>query len=680
MHAHTASDVRAPYGSVRLGFILYYDDLEVVNPLGAFHGRHKLGMSAQARHTHTHTRTHKQTHTRKHAHAHTHTRTRTPHPTPAPCTRTLHPAHPAPAPRVPAPDIHRTGMFYWALVNTPLETRMAFHNLHLMTVALCSDIDYYGIEQVVSGLPGDDSFGSAMTALDSGIHLRASSHEVAFLRGWCVCLSADFPAAGLCVGFKKSVSAHLFCRECYVNRKHAPYPAPSSFLDENAHLQCNACMRDQETYLQELIHFQTLRTQREKDKYLTSLGMNSFAGHAFTRVPHFDLTTMIPYDFMHVELEGSLKNELAAMLYHFIRHRPGWQFSLTALNARIQTYAWPGGYKPPTFTEGYLNKGTTAGLPKKGCHVHMTSGDMMTFARHSIDLMLPLVQDTTDPVWLCWVAHVRYVRLLLQQSLTSDEVVELDWLIYDHHTQFLACHGKRMFKPKNHFACHFPTDIRNHGPVRTYWCMRFEALNQLFKTFAKTGAFRNTVGRCADFWTMRMAMEREFGTRSNWGATKVVYGSNPHVYSRRDAEHAGDATARFNVIGQIFKWCLPESAAELRGVVWVSTLYHRGVHYTAGQSWFSFVTPEGHAMVAFIPAGHGIVMVGNDYYCVLHCYPNCHRSKDAYGRISITFASDFKPNRKLMRIQRLQNMVPLWPSRIETSADGTCHYRFVSLE
>ena len=56
-------------GSLRLAFILYYDDLEVVNPLGAFHGRHQLGM------------------------------------------------------------------FYWALVNIDASERMAFHNLHLMTVA-----------------------------------------------------------------------------------------------------------------------------------------------------------------------------------------------------------------------------------------------------------------------------------------------------------------------------------------------------------------------------------------------------------------------------------------------------------------------------------------------------------------------------------------------------------------
>ena len=54
---------------------------------------------------------------------------------------------------------------------------------------------------------------------------------------------------------------------------------------------------------------------------------------------------MIPYDFMHVELEGSLKNELAAMLYYFLRRRPSWKFTLKALNDRIREYAWPAGFR-----------------------------------------------------------------------------------------------------------------------------------------------------------------------------------------------------------------------------------------------------------------------------------------------------------------------------------------------
>ena len=89
---------------------------------------------------------------------------------------------------------------------------------------------------------------------------------------------------------------------------------------------------------------------------------------------------------MHVELEGSLKNELACLIYYFCRHRPGWGFTVEALNKRMREYAWPGGFAPPLFTKGELTKGTSQGQAKIGCHVHMTSGDMMVFARHSIGL------------------------------------------------------------------------------------------------------------------------------------------------------------------------------------------------------------------------------------------------------------------------------------------------------
>ena len=251
--------------------------------------------------------------------------------------------------------------------------------------------------------------------------------------------------------------------------------------------------------------------------------MNAFTGHAFTRVPHFSRCTMVPWDFMHVELEGTLKNELAAMLYYFLRHRPDWGFTLAKLNAALRKYSWPNGCSPPTFTMGYLDKGTQGNQCKKGCHVHMTSGDMLIFVRHSIDVLLPLIGNKSDPLWRCWLAHVKYVRLLLKHSLTHGEVVELDRLIYRRHTLFLKCkeYGKRLFKPKNHFASHFPRDILNLGPVRHYWCMRFEALNQLFKHYANTGSFHNTLFRCSDFWTMSMAMLRKSGAKSTWGQTSA---------------------------------------------------------------------------------------------------------------------------------------------------------------
>ena len=378
---------------------------------------------------------------------------------------------------------HKLGMFYWVLVNTAAEQRMAFQNIHLATVALVHDIDYYGINQIVSGLPGDSSFGSSMTALDRGIYVEGQ-----LVRGWLVCVAADYPAAGLLAGFKKSVSAHLFCRECDCDQADATYPCPNSFLEDNAELEQEHLLREAEEYQAQLAHYLSLKSAGDQKKYLASIGISTFTEHAFTRIPLFDLCTMIPYDFMHVELEGSLKNELAAMLYYFLRQRPTWKFTLKALNNRIREYAWPAGFRVPHFTEGYLEKGTKQKQCKTGCHVHMTSGDVMVFVRHSLDLLLPLIGDTSDPLWQCWIAHVKYVRILMRSSLSYDDVLELDRLIYSHHQLFLeACEGEygaRLFKPKNHFASHFPSNIMNFGPVRSYWCMRFEALNQLFKKYA----------------------------------------------------------------------------------------------------------------------------------------------------------------------------------------------------
>ena len=547
---------------------------------------------------------------------------------------------------------------------------MAFHNLHLMTVAQTHDIEYYGIQQVVSGLPGDTSFGSAMTALDKGHRLQVQERGKVLLRGWAVCLSADFPAAALCCGFKQSVSAACFCRECDLNQNSKSYPQPCSFVEDNNDLLCDLCLRDHRQMQEDYHAFLLLRTQKERDDFMAARGVNSYDAHAFMRVPHFDICTMVPYDFMHVELEGSLKNELAAMLYIFLRQRKQWNFTLQRLNAAIRDYAWPNGARPPDFTEGYLEKGTSEGDAKTGTHVHMTAGDMLRFAVHSIDVMLPLIKDPKDAFWVCWVTHVKYLRILLQHKITYAEVIELDRLIYEHHTLFLKCHGERMFKPKNHFAVHFPTDICNHGPVRHYWCMRFEALNQVFKNLAKGGAFRNTCGRCSEMWSIRSAMERRFGTKSDWGATKALDSSPQNVYVRRDALTHLDAVEA-KIVQQLL--LLGKKAI----VEWISILHFKGSEVVAGQSWIS-ANYDGRAVLAFIPK-QGIFKYKDAFYFFLQIYPAS--KTDQYGLQSVRVPSGYVVEEKVILVDspKLKDIVIMWMShRMQKSK--TIDIRFAPLQ
>ena len=109
------------------------------------------------------------------------------------------------------------------------------------------------------------------------------------------------------------------------------------------------------------------------------------------------------------------------------------------------------------------------------------------------------------PVWTCLQQHLQYFTLLLQTSFSKADVRRIDQLIYSQQSIFLTIpqyHRCRapllprasfcqtfkpslpsglcsLWKPKNHFAQHFPVDIMRYGPPVYYWCMKFEMRHQV---------------------------------------------------------------------------------------------------------------------------------------------------------------------------------------------------------
>ena len=248
------------------------------------------------------------------------------------------------------------------------------------------------------------------------------------------------------------------------------------------------------------------------------------------------------------------------------------------------------------------------------------------------------------------------------------QVVELDNLIYQCHELWLVdCaseYGKRLWKPKNHFASHFPSDIRNFGPARGYWFMRFEALNQLFKSFASTGNFANTCHRCANFWCVRMAQEREHFSKSGWGATRIVRGSAPKTF------FASASTTPPDTISALL------TLASQVTIQWIFCLYHAGSEYQHGESWLS-ATWEGQTVLAFIPK-YGMYSFQDRKYWVLSLYPF---ERDAtYGLPTSSFSTAFKPRKVLLPVPsaKLSDVRPMWPS-MRSEKDGWITFRFVPL-
>ena len=235
-----------------------------------------------------------------------------------------------------------------------------------------------------------------------------------------------------------------------------------------------------------------------------------------------------------------------------------------------------------------------------------------------------------------------------------------------------ACAGARLFKPKNHFACHFPVDILSFGPVRHYWCMRFEALNQLFKAFAFGGSFRNTCGRLATFFSFKSAIHRTFGMQLSHGRTREISMSSVLRYERGMTQNVSK-TIKF-VLKALFRLA---SEANYVNVQWISKIVLRGSEIEAGLHWVS-ATMNGNEMLAFIPKD-GVFKFEGKIYLVLQMYPKL--SKDGItGLPTTTIPPDYTPRKKIVHVEnsKLKNLVALWPSRKVESEAGVL-FRFISM-
>ena len=620
--------VRAADGDpLRLAFCLYYDDVEVVNPLGAFTGTHKLAL------------------------------------------------------------------FYWVLLNVDSSHRMALHNIHLATVALEHDLAYYGAKQVVSGPPPEappaaqtgTAFGDQMRALDEGYALKLPSsnpddnfEKFYNLRGWLVCLAADYPAAALLVGTKKSVAAHVYCRECYIDQDHEGYPKPHSFLHpERSQLKQRVILRTPECHCRDKKKADAMNTKTEQNDFMTSIGVNTF-DHAFVDVPYFDVCRGAPVDFMHVEAEGLLKLELAAVIFYMCRCVNAT--NLSKINQAMRAYNWEGGAanRPPYFTDGILEGATPPkgsglkAIPKRGCHVHMTAGDTLRFTLHSVEVLGPLLgKHKASAVWQCWLKHVHYVSMLMQHHISRAQVEIIDRLIFEHHKQFLSIPEYiELYKPKHHFATHFPIDILNFGPPRHYWCMRFEALNQAFKTIAVGGNYKDTCGRCAKIWCSKMAHNRYHDKFDQWGATKVISSLGQFHYDRNCLT---DSDWLVDVIFESQIATLPDETR--LDIEWIKVMQHQnGMSFHAGQSWVH-ISLAGSIVVGKLEE-HSIMAINGRFYFVVSAYPEL--TTDSDGMPSVSVASDFEPELEIVPLDAITTLTALWPQeKKEGIKAGMKAYRFV---
>ena len=433
-----------------------------------------------------------------------------------------------------AKGTHKLGCFYWVLVNIGKDNRMELEQIHLHAVCLEKHVTLFGPEVIISGHPTDNqsdrsSWGFSMRALQKGdIKVSVPDAEsetgetvLQFCGGMCL-LAADTPAACLLCGFKtthgpftKSLCRHCFCDQHHPTNPelHGPYRQATSNLPDGWNVGERTRKFEARTAAKHrkdaAANSKLGKTDAESDRMRK--GIVTYTAHAFTRVPYFDVVRGCPHDLMHIVLEGVTRGELGALVYMMTRKfGVPWTAVLKAIADSRKL-----GCTPPAVNTENMYHGTEAGTPHHDCSFPGTAHQVMEFALCSLHVFEPLIPEECrlHPAWISWKLHFEMLVLLLGSSFTPEQVMQLDAVIYAWMCNFLSiAEYEHIWKPKFHWLSHFPQHIIEWGPPRLYWCMRFEAFNQLVKAIAMASNFKSTLSSVVFGMALREARNLFFHT------------------------------------------------------------------------------------------------------------------------------------------------------------------------
>ncbi|CAN7951622.1 unnamed protein product [Ixodes pacificus] len=199
-------------------------------------------------------------------------------------------------------------------------------------------------------------------------------------------------------------------------------------------------------------------------------------------------------DMMHDLFEGAFA--------HIIRHVTKGLIDEGALTLedlkRVETF--PYGYndrknRPEPLTAAFLQGGASL----KG-----TAAQKWCLFR-----LFPLIFGTSvqeeNKHWSVLLQLHNIVTLVLSEKITEDWVAYLEVLVKDFVEAFTAMYPTAEVLPKMHYMVHYARLTAALGPLRQYWCLRFEAKHQYFKSMASK--VKNFINICKTLATRHQLLQ-----------------------------------------------------------------------------------------------------------------------------------------------------------------------------
>lgn len=287
---------------------------------------------------------------------------------------------------------------------------------------------------------------------DTGILIKLSdgtSQRVHFVLGLIL---GDNLGLNKMLNFSKSFSANFFCRFCTEGKR-----STVSLCEEK---------------IESLLNIDKYEMLLEKnDPSATGI----YGDSIFNSISSFHVVKNYSVDIMHDVFEGICQYNMVHILNHYTQRVK--LFTLATLNDRIYS-----------FNYGPIDVGNKIGTPikienLKNKHLKMSASEMMTFV-HFFPLIIGDLINENDEVWSFFLLFLNIVDILMSYNFTENILDHLKLLIKEHNSQFIKLF-KDTLKPKYHILTHYPFIIRQSGPPRLFWSMRYESKHREIKTYAR---------------------------------------------------------------------------------------------------------------------------------------------------------------------------------------------------
>jgi hypothetical protein len=194
-------------------------------------------------------------------------------------------------------------------------------------------------------------------------------------------------------------------------------------------------------------------------------------------------------------------------------------------------------------------------------------------------------------------------EMVLSPTFDKRLCAYLHSVIVDHHLLLKECFPVQRITHKLHNACHYAELTLKFGPLRSCWCMRFEAKHKYFKQLAI---------RLSNFKSLSSLLSSRHQTFQAYIAESEMEMTDLNFYVPVCKPLPQDKDISFQNL-------FHEKGIEIEGYAWVSKVIIQGVTYSTGSFIVTGCNDDGpifSKIIYIIVKSKNVMFVANEYTSV----------------------------------------------------------------